>query len=148
VQVKFTEFGAGKVYRTTNGGSNWFNVSGNLPDSPTNDVMHYYPGMSTSVLICAMDVGVFMSNNNGTTWVELANGLPNTVAMHLDYNLMGNKLTIGTHGRGVYSLNGPLVNVSQTGTEIPDQYSLNQNYPNPFNPVTKIKYNISYKDKI
>lgn len=142
VLVCFSGFGAGKVYRTTNGGGNWFNVSGNLPDSPVNDVMHYYPGMSTNVLICATDVGVFMSNNNGGNWVELANGLPNTVAIHLDYNQMGNKLTIGTHGRGVYSLNGPLVNVTQTATEIPSQYSLEQNYPNPFNPITKIKYNI------
>jgi len=46
-----------------------------------------------------MDIGVFMTSNYGTNWVELADGLPNTVAMHLDYNLTSNKLRIGTHGR-------------------------------------------------
>ena len=46
--VTFSGFGAGKIYKTTNGGTTWFNMSGNLPDSPTNDGMIYHPGYSTS----------------------------------------------------------------------------------------------------
>lgn len=142
VLLSFASTGSYGVARTTNGGVNWVNVSSNLPTTPVNDVMHYYPNMSTNVFICATDVGVFMSNNLGGSWIELANGLPNTVAMHLDYNAMSNRLTIGTHGRGTYRLTAPLVNVSNISSTIPDNYNLSQNYPNPFNPVTKIKYAI------
>ncbi len=100
----FSGFGNGKIFKTTNGGSSWNNVSGNLPDSPANDALIFYPGMSTSVYYIATDVGVFVTNNYGQVWVELANGLPNTVVMHLDYHRTSNKLRAGTHGRGVFEI--------------------------------------------
>ncbi|MCX7833034.1 MAG: T9SS type A sorting domain-containing protein [Ignavibacteria bacterium] len=139
--VTFSGFGAGKIYKTTNTGNSWFNVSGDLPDSPTNDGMFYYPGFATSIMLVGMDIGVFMSSNYGTNWIELAQGLPNTVAIHLDYNQLSGKLRIGTHGRGVYELSGAL-NILSNKSGIPENYSLSQNYPNPFNPNTKIQFSI------
>jgi len=139
--ITFSGFGAGKIYKTTNSASSWFSISGNLPDSPTNDVLIYYPGTSTSIYYAAMDVGVFFTNNYGTSWIELADGLPNTVAMHLDYHQATNRLRIGTHGRSVWETANP-VGVINYNNEIPDKFSLEQNYPNPFNPVTTIKYQI------
>ena len=139
--VTFSGFGAGKVYKTTNGAASWINISGNLPDSPVNDVLIYYPGSSTSILYAAMDIGVFFTSNYGSSWVELADGLPNTVAMHLDYHQATNRLRIGTHGRGVWETPNPVGIINYTN-EIPQKYSLEQNYPNPFNPVTMMKYNI------
>jgi photosystem II stability/assembly factor-like uncharacterized protein len=139
--VCYSGFGAGKVYKTTNGAASWVNISGNLPDSPTNDVLIYHPGVSTSIYYAAMDVGVFFTNNYGSSWTELAFGLPNTVAMHLDYHAATNKLRIGTHGRSVWETSNP-VGIINYNTEIPSDYSLQQNYPNPFNPVTNIKYSI------
>lgn len=37
---------------------------------------------------------------------------------------------------------GVMLGVTQTGNEIPHQFSLSQNYPNPFNPTTNIKFDI------
>lgn len=37
---------------------------------------------------------------------------------------------------------GNMLGVTQTGNEIPSQFSLSQNYPNPFNPTTNIKFDI------
>ena len=139
--VTFSGFGAGKIYKTINGGANWENISGNLPDSPVNDGLIYYPGSSTSIYYAAMDIGVFFTDNWGTTWTELADGLPNTVAMHLDYHQATNTLRIGTHGRGVWETHNP-VGIINYNNQVPSGYSLQQNYPNPFNPVTNIKYDI------
>jgi hypothetical protein len=139
--VTFSGFGAGKIYKTTNGAASWVNISNNLPDSPVNDVLIYYPGVSSSILFCAMDIGVFISTDYGTSWTEMADGLPNTVSMHLDYHQATNKLRVGTHGRGVWEITNPigLINYSN---EVPSGYSLQQNYPNPFNPITTIKYDV------
>jgi len=50
---------------------------------------------------------------------------------------------------GIYAQNikidgtfGPFMGIQQTGSEIPQTFSLSQNYPNPFNPTTKIRFNI------
>ena len=146
VIVTFSGFGAGKIYKTTDGGTNWANISGNLPDSPTNDGLIYHPGYSTSYYLVAMDIGVFMTSSWGATWTELANGLPNTVAMHLDYNLSANKIRIGTHGRGTYEISGYLNYIVNYNNEIPKNYELSQNYPNPFNPSTRIKFAIKQNE--
>ena len=102
--ITFSGFGNGKIYKTTNTGTSWNSITGNLPDAPANDALFYYPGFSTSTFYLANDVGVFVTNNNGQSWIELANGLPNTVVMHLDYHQAANKLRAGTHGRGVYEI--------------------------------------------
>lgn len=143
--VTFSGFGGGHVFKTTNAGASWKDVSGNLPDTPVNDGLMYYPGFSTNIMLAATDVGVFVTDNGGSTWSELANGLPNTVAMHFDYHKGLNKLRIATHGRGVWEYSGSLVSAgSETGT-VPKDFVLYQNYPNPFNPVTVIKYSVPYR---
>ena len=143
--VTFSGFGAGKIYKTTNGGQTWNNISGDLPDSPCNDGLIYYPNFSTTTLFVAMDIGVFVSTNNGTNWTELANGLPNTVAIHLDYHKATGKLRVATHGRGIWELNGYFTGIVNYTSSTPENYKLYQNYPNPFNPFTRITFELKTK---
>ncbi|HSP87275.1 MAG TPA: T9SS type A sorting domain-containing protein [Ignavibacteriaceae bacterium] len=103
VVLTFSGFGTNKVYKTTNGGTNWFSIHGNLPDSPVNDIFIYtYDAQNPNTYFVATDVGVFLTKDDGLTWKELADGLPNTVIMHLDYSPSNQMLRAGTHGRGVY----------------------------------------------
>ena len=101
--LTFSGFGAGKIYKTTNMGNTWFSISGNLPDSPVNDGLIYtYDALNPNTYFVATDIGVFLTQDNGSSWVELTNNLPNTVIMHLDYTHSNQMLRAGTHGRGVY----------------------------------------------
>ena len=63
------------------------------------------PQSNSTLYLIATDVGVFANEDWGKTWIELADGLPNTVAMHLDYNKTTREIFIGTHGRGIYKTN-------------------------------------------
>ena len=146
--VSLSGFGTGHIYKTTNYGNNWLDISGNLPDIPVNDVMFYHPGYSTGTILAATDIGVFTSQDYGNSWSELAAGLPNTVSIHLDYNTAQNKLRVATHGRGIWEYNGNIIPITQIQTGIPKEFSLSQNYPNPFNPFTKIRFSIPYASSV
>jgi len=101
--LTFSGFGTNKVYKTTNSGNIWFSIHGNLPDSPVNDIFIYtYDAQNPNTYFVATDIGVFLTQDNGATWAELQNGLPNTVIVHLDYSPSNQMLRAGTHGRGVY----------------------------------------------
>ncbi len=55
-------------------------------------------------------------------------------------------VVVGEIGSAAYgslyytTMNGGYVGITQTGSEIPQNYSISQNYPNPFNPSTKINF--------
>jgi photosystem II stability/assembly factor-like uncharacterized protein len=101
--LTFSGFGTHKVYKTTNMGSSWSSINGNLPDSPVNDLVVYTEDLTNpNTYFVATDVGVFLTQDNGGHWAELPNNLPNTVILHLDYSPSNQMLRAGTHGRGVY----------------------------------------------
>jgi len=84
-------------------GNTWFSIHGNLPDSPVNDGFIYtYDALNPNTYFVATDIGVFLTQDNGNSWVELPNNLPNTVIIHLDYSHSNQMMRAGTHGRGVY----------------------------------------------
>ncbi len=101
--ITFSGFGTDKVYKTTNQGTSWFSIHGNLPDSPVNDVFIYTDDLiNPNTYFVATDIGVFLTQDDGTNWVELPSGLPNTVILHLDYSPSNQMMRAGTHGRGVF----------------------------------------------
>jgi photosystem II stability/assembly factor-like uncharacterized protein len=93
--------GVGHVFQTSNGGSTWSDVSGNLPDLPMDDVV--YRG---STLVVGSDVGVFVSSDNGATWSRLGTNLPNVVIGQLTVDPNG-VLVAATHGRGIWTMPSP-----------------------------------------
>jgi hypothetical protein len=95
-------FGVGHVFKTTDGGHSWLNISGNLVDAPANAVA-VDPG-NPSILYVGNDVGVFASTDGGSTWAEYGN-LPNSAVFALDTfnNSTTHLLRVATHGRGVWS---------------------------------------------
>ncbi|MBI4491752.1 MAG: hypothetical protein HY690_03055, partial [Chloroflexi bacterium] len=91
----------GHVYRTTDGGLSWTNVSGTLPDAPANAIV--IDPADPNLLYVGTDVGVFKSTDAAVSWVSLSAGLPNVVINDLVLNRAGTRLFAFTHGRGVYA---------------------------------------------
>jgi photosystem II stability/assembly factor-like uncharacterized protein len=103
--------GGGKVYRTTNGGVTWSNISGNLPDLPTFSIEtdRNGPGAADDVLYIGNDDGVYVSVNLGASWSRFGAGLPHAQVVDLEYNATLGILAAGTHGRGMWEIAIPAI---------------------------------------
>ena len=87
-----------KVYYSPNGGTNWYNESGTLPNVPVNCIA-YVPGSQDGLYI-GTDIGVFYRNDYIGDWEYHMNGLP-TVRV-LDMDIDGGYIYAGTFGRGLW----------------------------------------------
>jgi photosystem II stability/assembly factor-like uncharacterized protein len=98
-------YGGGQVLKTTNFGTNWTNITGNLPLVPVNDL--FIDPANTIHIYAGNDLGVYWSDDGGATWVKLSNGMPFVPVLDFDwYSNAGTRfLRAATHGRGVYELN-------------------------------------------
>ncbi len=92
--------GVGHVYRTTDGGASWSDVSGtgagHLVDAPANDVV-----VVGDRLVVATDVGVYVSGLGGGSWSRVGSGMPNVITSDLSLTPDG-RLLAATHGRGLW----------------------------------------------
>jgi photosystem II stability/assembly factor-like uncharacterized protein len=96
-------FGGGHVFRTTNGGGTWTDISGNLPDLPTWTLQLGKPA-SGDVLYVGNDDGVYVSTDLGASWARLSTGLPHVQVLQLALNANLQLLAAATHGRGMWEL--------------------------------------------
>ena len=91
------------IFKSTDMGKTWVNVTGNLPNNPVN-VIREDPNKK-NILYCGTDIGVYVSNNGGQKWVPLNNNLPAVVSVQdLFIHPKTNQLVIATYGRGIYAL--------------------------------------------
>lgn len=90
------------VFKTTNGGGTWTDISGDLPDAPVNDLV-LDPATSTTLFV-GTDVGVFTSANGGTNWTAVGTGIPLVPVTDIDVALSGSSrvITVATYGRGMF----------------------------------------------
>lgn len=95
--------GDGHVLWSPNGGRTWRDVSGNLPQTPVNDVVIGPRGR----LLIGTDVGVFMGTPTGQRWWRLGDGLPLASVTDIEYNAASGKVFAATYGRGIYSIPVP-----------------------------------------
>jgi photosystem II stability/assembly factor-like uncharacterized protein len=100
--VTLSGFGSGHVFRTTNAGQTWTNVSNNLPDIPVNAVI--VDPASRGIVMVGTDVGVFISSDSGGAWTPIDQGLPNVAVFDIAYNPATATLIAATHGRGMFAL--------------------------------------------
>lgn len=90
------------IHKSTNNGTNWIDISGDLPQAGINDML-VLPGYE-NVLFVASDIGVYYTVNGGTNWTRLGNNMPIMVVWDLEYNPNINKLIAGTYARGLQTI--------------------------------------------
>ncbi len=97
--------GTGHVFESHNGGASWTNISGNLPDIPSDALV-----VSHGKLALATDIGAFIANAGGgfgTSWSQLGGNLPNSPTVDLRLDPDGTTLLAATHGRGLWTIKLP-----------------------------------------
>jgi photosystem II stability/assembly factor-like uncharacterized protein len=105
VVVVMSGFGISHVWSgavPATGSATWTNISGAganvLPDIPVNALV---VDTATSYYI-GTDVGVFVTNDAGTTWTSISDGLPNCAIFDLKLHGPSRLLRAATHGRGLW----------------------------------------------
>lgn len=137
--VTFSGYGSGAhVARTTDRGSSWEDVTGDLPAQPVNtlavdpqNVDNWYIGT---------DSGVWMTSNGGVNWMPLDSGLPNAVISDLEVRDAQRKLVAGTYGRGAFELN-LATSVSASGLDVAASHlMLDPPFPNPVRDSALLRF--------
>lgn len=105
--VTYSNYGVASVWETTDGGTNWYNKEGNLPDMPIRWAI-YNPNNRNDVL-CATELGVWSTDDfqpgtsNAPTYGPSNTGLANTRCDMLELRPIDNVVVVATHGRGLFT---------------------------------------------
>lgn len=90
-----------KVFYSSNGGTNWTNISGTLPNLPINTIV-YQNNTASERIYVGTDVGTYYRDNTSNGWKAFNNALPNVMVHELEINYTSNKLVAATYGRGIW----------------------------------------------
>lgn len=106
--VTFADYGTDRIWKTTNGGTNWTSIHGNLPDIPLFAVT--VDPENPDRLFLGSELGLWATESNtegpappgGFTWEQYDYGPAFTRVVQLRWAADGDVLWIGTHGRSIY----------------------------------------------
>jgi photosystem II stability/assembly factor-like uncharacterized protein len=88
------------VWRTTDYGTTWTSIAGNLPAGPLNVIRE--DRRNPNLLFVGAELGLFTSLDGGRSWTELRNGMPRQPVHDLQIHPRDNELIAATHGRGIF----------------------------------------------
>ena len=151
VMVVFSNYGVISLYFSSDGGTSWSAVAGNLEQNPdgsgdgpscrwasiihNNKMLYYFVATSTGIYSTPL------LNDMNTVWSqEGTNSIGNIVCTMVRARSTDGKIVVATHGNGVYASNIISTGIENQNNGKPKSFELSQNYPNPFNPSTVINY--------
>lgn len=128
----------GHVYKTSDNGATWANISGGLPDVPVNSLAKDVYGN----LFLATDIGVLASGDDGENWDILGDNLPSVVVTDIHLHEPTETLYAATYGRSSYKMDisGNILSVLSQNQEF--EVSL---FPNPTKEFLTINLDKRFK---
>jgi len=91
------------VFKTTDYGKTWTNITNNLPKGHTVWVIREDP-KNKNLLFVGTEFGLFISLNGGQSWTPFMNNLPPVAVRDIVIHPRENDLIVATHGRGIWIL--------------------------------------------
>ncbi|MBO3700187.1 FlgD immunoglobulin-like domain containing protein [Roseivirga sp. E12] len=151
--VSFSNYGIPSVFRSTNGGQSFEDVSGTLEENPSGEgngpsvrwVTIVPLDDGSKLYMAATSTGLYSTgimNGQSTNWlIESAEGIGNAVVNMIDYRRVDGKIVAATHGRGMFT--------SQIGNVEPpepisgsDNFEISTVFPNPFSDLVTVRVNL------
>ena len=107
ITISYQQLGDFKpyIFKTTDFGHTWTSIGNGIPASNSSFVhtLKEDPNQK-GLLFAGTDNGLYISPNDGTTWVQLKNNLPPAPIYYLAIQKNFRDLVIATYGRGFYIL--------------------------------------------
>jgi PKD repeat protein len=103
ILITYSNYGVSNIWETTNGGTSWTDLDGNLPDMPVRWIL-LNPSNGDQALI-ATELGVWSTDNldgAATIWGASNTGLANTRVDMLQTRVSDKLVIAATHGRGLF----------------------------------------------
>jgi photosystem II stability/assembly factor-like uncharacterized protein len=106
------------LFKTTDFGATWSNISSNLPQWPVNAIVEDL--QKASVLFAGTDIGVYVSTDGGARWVALKSNMPPAPVTDLVVHPREQDLVAGTYGRGVWVMDiAPIREMTEENLKAP-----------------------------
>jgi len=137
IWISFSGYNSGqKIYSSRNGGINWTNYSGTLPNLPANCIVT--GDQTNEALYLGMDVGVYYRDTLLNDWELYSNNLPNVVINDMEISPSIHKIRVASFGRGVWEspVYAPLA-IDETKSKN-NQLSI---FPSPTTGIVNIELN-------
>ena len=150
--VCYSNYGVPSIFRSTNGGLTFTDISGNLEENP--DGSGNGPSVRWVSIVPTIDgantyfagttTGLYSSllvDGRNTIWdQESQSGIGNSVVNMIDYRRSDGKIVAATHGNGLFT--SQVSNVVQPEEIAVGEFLLEELYPNPFSEDVAIKINL------
>ena len=142
--VTFSNYGVASVFTTFDGGQNWVNCDGNLPDMPVRWGI-FHPQNPRHVML-ATETGVWATdsiNASPVTWTPVVTGMANVRVDQLNIRTSDNTVVAASHGRGLFTTRWVILDAIANL-----QLQAFKMYPNPVRDMLNLSFEMNRTQNI
>ncbi len=150
----FSNYGIPSLFHSTNAGSSWTSIGGNLEEfadgtgnGPSIRWAEIVPLVNGTRYFVGTSVGLYSTDEldgDATVWVkESPEAIGKSVIRMMDYRPLDGRLVVATHGNGVFTTNVQgFKQLSPISPNAPEKLNVTNAFPNPFSESIEIEIEI------